>query len=102
MIDEEVKKVAVMAGIGLLGGAVRVCSSHKADGLRLIVSSLMVSFFASGLTAAFLHDYVTDSIILGGLCGLGGYFGQITLVVIARLVSKRTGISINLEGGKDE
>jgi len=100
VIDEEVKKVFYMALIGLLGGAVRVCSSHKMSSIRLILSSLMVSFFASGITAAFLHHYVADQIILGGLCGLGGYFGQITLVVIAKQVAKKTGIPLNI-GGMD-
>jgi hypothetical protein len=100
VIDDEVKKVFYMAIVGLLGGAVRVCSSHRMDNARLIISSLMVSFFASGLTAAFMHHYVTDQIMLGGLCGLGGYFGQITLVIIAKQVSKRTGIPLNIGGNE--
>lgn len=78
----------MMAALGLAGGAVRVCNSNEIKSWRTIIGSLMVAMFAGGLSGMILHDTISDPIYLGAVCSMGGYMGQITLVVIEKRVKK--------------
>ncbi len=95
--SEEIYQIVLMALIGLISGAVRVCGNPKIHGWRVMISSLMASAFAGGLTAAILHERITDIVFLGAMCSVGGYLGQLTLVLISKIVMRRLGITINME-----
>jgi hypothetical protein len=84
-----------MAILGLMGGAVRVCGNKRIKGWRSVVSSLMTSAMAGGITGAILHSTISDPIYLGAVCSMGGFFGQQTLEIIAALIHRRISVSVS-------
>lgn len=100
--DIELFKIAIMAVLGLAGGAVRICSQTKQKSVRATVASLMVSTFVGGITGALLHQLVADPIYLGALCSLSGYAGIFSLHLISDLLVKKGFIKIVVQTGEEK
>ena len=83
-MENETKQVIQMALLGSIGGIIRLCSDGSIKTGRMMIASLLMSTFAAGITAAFLHNTITDPIYLGGICGMGGYMGQVLLVILEK------------------
>lgn len=83
-MEQETKQVLQMASLGAIGGVIRLCSDGSIKTWKMMIASLLTSTFAAGITAAFLHEMVTDPVYLGAICGMGGYMGQVTLVILEK------------------
>ena len=83
-MDDETNKVLQMAAVGAIGGAIRLCGDGSIKTWRMMAASLMTSTFAAGITAAFLHEVIKDPVYLGAICGMGGYMGQVMLVMLEK------------------
>lgn len=86
--SEEHGKIGMMMLLGALGGIVRICGDGTITTWRMMLASVLVSAFGAGLTAALLHNAILDPIYLGAICGVGGYMGQTTIVLIEKRVRK--------------
>jgi hypothetical protein len=87
-MTDEIKQVLQMVGLGALGGIVRICGDGSITTWRMMVASVLVSAFGAGVTAALLHNSITDPVYLGAICGVGGYMGQTTIVLLEKRVRK--------------
>lgn len=87
-LDTEVTRLILMGVLAFLGGVVRICSNPEHKAAKVVISSLMTAVFAGSLLGALLHDYVADAMYLGAICALGGYSGQLVLVIISKWFEK--------------
>ena len=83
-MNDDTWKIIEMSILGAIGGIVRICSDGTITTWRMVIASLLVSTFSAAMTAMFLHELVSDPIYLGGLCGMGGYMGQLMLVLLEK------------------
>lgn len=83
-MDENTTKIVQMSALGALGGVIRVCGDGTITTWRMMIASVLVSLFAGGITGAFLHEQITDPIYLGAICSVGGYMGQVTVLLFEK------------------
>lgn len=76
----------IMMAIG--GGAVRVCGNPQHQQARTIISSMMIVILAGYITATLFHERITDTHNFGVICALGGYSGQLVLVIASKNFEK--------------
>ena len=74
--------------LGLVGGLVRSCEELKPYPLRRMLSSLFSSMFAGMVTGMIFQEYVSP-MMLYGMVAMGGYMGQLALIVFIKLTKKR-------------
>lgn len=87
-MNEEATKIIQMSALGAIGGVVRLCGDGTITTWRMMAASVLVSLFAGGVTAAFLHDVIKDPVYLGGVCSVGGYMGQVMIVLLEKRVRR--------------
>lgn len=83
-LDGETFRLIIGGILALGGGAVRVCGNPEHQQWKTIISSLMTAVFAGYLTAVLLHDRISDINYFGAICALGGYSGQLVLVILSK------------------
>ena len=99
-VHTDMLKMFMMGLLGLFGGLVRICSDGRRRTWRQIGGSILVSMFAGSLIGAMFHNHLRDPMYFGALCSLGGYAGHGTLFAISNWIEKRTGVRIEVDGGK--
>lgn len=82
--DSDVLKVVAAAVMGVVGGAVRICSSEKPYSAKGIIGSLMVSTFVAMILGSFIHEKVSDPAYLCALAGMAGYCGQVLIALMSK------------------
>jgi spore maturation protein SpmB len=87
-VDDDTRKVLYMSAFGAIGGVIRLCSDGGITSFKRAVASIMIASFAGGLTAAILYKSIADPIYLGALCSIGGWMGQIIIVVAEKRFRK--------------
>jgi hypothetical protein len=88
--------ILIWAALGLIGGVVRYLEDRCTTRIswKRMLASLCTSAFAGGLVGAFMHNYILDPRVLGAACAIGGYSGQLTLLLAMGLLKKKLGKEI--------
>lgn len=89
---DSIVAICIWVFLGLVGGFVKNCEEFKNVTWRRMLSSMITSAFAGAVGGMILSGYIEDRTVLGGICAMFGYMGQLTLVLFVKMAKKRLGI----------
>ena len=87
-LDNDAVRVVLGVLIALISGAIRVCGNPEHQTWKMIVSSVLTAGLAGFITAAMFYSAIPDRYIFGVVCALGGYSGQLVLVITSKQFEK--------------
>jgi len=90
----EFLKIAGMSFFGFLGALVRICGWTRRHTLRDKLSSMLVGAFSGGVAGALFHNLITDPSVLGAICSMFGYMGNIGLTILVDRIAAMMGMQI--------